>query len=522
MNLKTLIERGYFPRELPPPFTTKYFADFYDKSSSKLPKVVENSRGVLYSCPKLGLARKTLIVTNPQHQTELFKFINDNWKDILKEFKKTKVSYSVPTNGKGDRAANPKKYGEFKRECFKKSFYHRYQLIADISKYYPTIYTHSIPWAIHGKDFSKKHKGVKNLGNELDRLVRNTQSAQTIGLPMGPDSSLIISELIGVELDSRLSNVIKDLVGHRYVDDMNYFFKSFAEAEYCLKEIRNIFNHFELKINTEKTKIISLPVGIEEEWVIQLRKFEFAEKGTKQYYDIISFFSLAFNFSKKFKDEFVLTYAIRKLKDTRISKDNFPLYESMLYKTIQTESSTLSEVLPILLGYRKWVNKTKLKKALTELIRFSTPRAYDFELSWSLWYAKTFEISFNKSDAKLLSKMKDPVALLVVLDLINSGLLDKVAFNSKYWKKTIDEDFLWDENWIFAYEITVKRWGFRKFDYIDKSPKNRYYKVLKDNDVIFYDDNLQVKTLGDLTKPKKPKADKKGVTDKGDIIKYTY
>lgn len=299
-----------------------------------------------------------------------------------------------------------------------------------------------------------------------------------------------------------LQNSVSKLVGHRYVDDMNFYFKSFADAELCLKELRKIFNHYELKINAEKTKIFELPVGIEEEWVVQLRKFQISDNKRKQHFDLLSFFSLSFNYSKKFQDEFVLTYAIRKIKEERIHKENFPLYESMLLKTIQNESASLQDVLSILLSYRKWVNKSKLKKALVEIVKFAAPRGYDYELSWALWYAKTFAISFSLTEARLLSKIRDPISLLVILDLIKSKLLDKSAFNTTYWRKSLHEDFLWDENWIFAYEISVKKWAFRKFDYIDKSPKNAYFKILKQNSVIFYDDTLQVKTFGDLTKAK--------------------
>lgn len=161
MDLKTFIEKGYFPKELPPPFTAKYFASFYDTNHALLPAVKDSSRGVIYSCPKLGLNRKTLTLTNPQHQTELFKYINANWPAILSFYKSATISYSNPTSSKGDRAANPKMYGDFVKDCFKKSYYHRYQLTTDISKYYPTAYTHSIPRALHGKEFSKKNKHLR-------------------------------------------------------------------------------------------------------------------------------------------------------------------------------------------------------------------------------------------------------------------------------------------------------------------------------------------------------------------------
>jgi hypothetical protein len=140
--------------------------------------------------------------------------------------------------------------------------------------YYPSIYTHSIPWALHTKITAKaKRHDKKLLGNRLDALVRKTQHDQTIGIPIGPDSSVIIAEIIGTEIDRYLRDKIPDLVGYRYVDDMYFYFDDQAKAEICLKEIQHIFKELELQINIEKTSIKNLPCGIEDEWVIALRTF---------------------------------------------------------------------------------------------------------------------------------------------------------------------------------------------------------------------------------------------------------
>jgi hypothetical protein len=100
----------------------------------------------------------------------------------------------------------------------------RYLLYADTSRYYTTIYTHSISWALHGKSVAKERRHDKSLlGNQLDELVRATQDSQSVGIPIGPDTSLIISEIIGtaidLELRERLSAANIKMQGHRYLDD---------------------------------------------------------------------------------------------------------------------------------------------------------------------------------------------------------------------------------------------------------------------------------------------------------------
>ena len=83
MTLNDLLSKGHFPKELPPPFTTKHFASYYCKKPTALPKVKEPSRGISFSVPKLGIGRKTLVITNPAHQTELSKYIFNNWNGIV-------------------------------------------------------------------------------------------------------------------------------------------------------------------------------------------------------------------------------------------------------------------------------------------------------------------------------------------------------------------------------------------------------------------------------------------------------
>ena len=52
----------------------------------------------------------------------------------------------------------------------------QYLVEADIASCFPSIYTHSIPWALHGKSESKKSSSLNALiGNLLDKCTQNTR-----------------------------------------------------------------------------------------------------------------------------------------------------------------------------------------------------------------------------------------------------------------------------------------------------------------------------------------------------------
>jgi hypothetical protein len=101
----------------------------------------------------------------------------------------------------------------------------RYVIQTDISRFYQSIYTHSIPWALHGKAAAKANRSRRLIGNTLDKLVREGQDRQTIGVPIGPDTSLIIAEIILSSVDEALKRKrLKN--GLRYIDDYDFGFQT--------------------------------------------------------------------------------------------------------------------------------------------------------------------------------------------------------------------------------------------------------------------------------------------------------
>ena len=104
-------------------------------------------------------------------------------------------------------------------------------LHTDVSRFYNSIYTHSIPWALHTKLIAKqRRRDYTLLGNRLDRALRNMQDGQTMGIAIGPDASLIISEIVLAAIDESFQKSGR-VRGLRYVDDYELVFSSTSEAE---------------------------------------------------------------------------------------------------------------------------------------------------------------------------------------------------------------------------------------------------------------------------------------------------
>lgn len=123
-------------------------------------------------------------------------------------------------------------------------------LKTDISRFYPSIYTHIIPWVVEGKIEAKKDRSnINKLGNMLDKTFEWSQDGQTFGLPIGPDISFIIAEVILRFIVTRFSIIWEDL-SKTFVNNtfMKYSFQYYTVLK--IKDLENegvsiIYDKFE-------------------------------------------------------------------------------------------------------------------------------------------------------------------------------------------------------------------------------------------------------------------------------------
>ena len=520
MEIEHLLQKGYFPKELPPPFTTELFsnnfhsiADSWNNLKSELgrtnPNILKDKKGyekskcVLFSIPKKNYSRRNIEIPNPFHHSALCETICHHWIEINHVYEKSKISTSIPTVWQdGERAVRTSyEFNDFKQECLIESYDKKYELKIDISWFYPTIYTHTIPWAVHGKELAKKDRSDRLFGNLLDRDVRNCKHGQTSGIPIGPDTSMIIAEIISCGIDQLLQEKLGLIKGCRYYDDVYLYFSTREEAEEGLKTIQYILTDFQLSINEEKTKIDRFPSTFDDIWVIQINSYEFREddiwkterdRVREQRTDIERYFKLAFHLANKYPNEAVLSYAIKKFQSIAIINENWNLFESLILKIAILNPLVLQFIVPLLLAYDSLVDKQKISNVVEEIIKNNAKLGHSFEISWALWLAKTFDIRINDSIAKDIFNSNDVIPILIALDLKSKNLID-ASVESSHLIEDLTEDSLFEEKWLLTYESIIHEWLIP----INSNPleTNEYFNILKDFGVKFYDDQIKAKPL---------------------------
>ena len=230
-RLKRLLEAGFFPHEVPPPFVS---FDLARHRSSLLkawpPQPLKSfaSEPEFYSIPRFGRARRRLSIVNPLNHFKVSKLLADEWIEVRNYLRGSSVSEFKPIfDLEGTRTFFGLDFRTIERRVVEILSSYRSCLRTDISRYYHTIYTHSIAWALYGKAYCKANLNTpafkQTLGDRLDVCVRQCQQNQTIGVPVGPETSRVIGEIIGVGIEKLLSDTLTGFANRslRYVDDIN-------------------------------------------------------------------------------------------------------------------------------------------------------------------------------------------------------------------------------------------------------------------------------------------------------------
>lgn len=497
--LKELLEKGYFPSELPAPFTTQdYAAAICDPSlptthpytfGRKGPKY--NSKCAVFNLARRGKLRRALSIPNPINYYHSAKSIADNWSDIETHYKKSNQSLSRPVPDTNRALGWEKGFSKLSDSKLRTRSASKYLLQADISNFYPSIYTHSIPWALHTKPVAKSSFAFSaNIGNQIDAHIRNCQEMQTKGVPIGPDASFAIAEIVMTSIDEMLVPIVGNKY-HRYIDDFEFGCSSYQQAETTLGKLQEVLEQFELTLNSSKTKIIESPCRLDPIWLHELKNYRFRSEPIQQRNDFLHYFDLVMDYLGKYPDDPIVKYAILKSSSRLIYSANWSTYQSIILQWAIAEPG----ILPIALDFIKFyeskgfaIDKDEVQETMEFLITEHAPMGHTSEVSYAIFGMILFGINFSASTVGVLESIENPIVALLTLDAQQQGLIPS-SHVFGLWQSLMNPTELKTSNWLLAYEALIKGWlpSATGSDYIKTDDG---FKYLQSKNVQFYDHSL--------------------------------
>ena len=515
-RLKALLATGFFPEELPPSFTTADFAKFRRsigaawQSLKNYPQYPKTSPE-RFSIPKVTNWRRELAIVNPIAQYHVAKLIADEWRQIQKHLASCSFGVEdVVIKSDENRAVSTPDFRLVSLRHAEISAIHNHALVADISRFYGTLYTHAIPWGLHGKPWAKANLNNAavydlSLGARLDKAIRKGQDNQTIGIPVGPDTSRIIAEIVAVAIDARVQAELKFSTDSivRNVDDWYIGFDNAGQAEEAIAVLAAAARDYELEIHPEKTRVINAATEAQAIWPTALRQSAISSEYSAQAKTIDHYFAQAFHYAAKYQGQNILKFAVSSLRSVDIRKDNWRQFETYLLKTARANATTIPMVVHLFALYNAKgyaVKKERVAKLIKDTIAKCGPSAAHHEIAWTLFLAKMLRITISADWIKPVTKLESSVCALILLDLRQMGLIDG-AFDVSVWTQAMTVKGLESNLWLVAYEADLKGWLTPPVaNFVQNHP---YFAELQKHNVSFYDKERGLKNIR-RSRPKKP------------------
>jgi hypothetical protein len=503
-RLKLLLQRGYFPSELPPTFSTAGFGAnavaFAGKwSGADIRKFWTAPES--YSIPRYGEARRKLSLVNPVNQLHVAHLISENWGDIQPKLSTSNISEFKPefSSASSGRAITGVDFdGVARRRSRLLAIYGRY-VKTDITRFYPSIYTHAIAWAILGKSHVKTNHHTAafkiSFANYLDKAVGSGQEGQTIGIPIGPDTSRIISELVAVEIEqaAKLHIAGFDSRSVRFVDDILIGLADNETAAAVLSGLSLALYEYQLELNADKTGTFGLGCAHTPEWIHFVRTFALTSKASGQREDLDSFFEHSVYLADQNKRDNALLYAVKRAASFSVDKSNVDHLVRWLLYCARRSATCLSFVAEHLSAINGAVAlpSDEIQAYILQQIPIKAAAGHTDELAWLLFWAREIKLTIPASVMSNVMLLRSSVVGLITLDLWHSSLVSG-ALDFSYWQGFATEHGLKSEMWLIAYEATKMGW-WPKAQNSDFITNHAFFADLWAANVEFYDPNKKAR-----------------------------
>jgi hypothetical protein len=363
-------------------------------------------------------------------------------------------------------------------------------LSLDISRFYGSIYTHALPWAALGKSNAKALFRARRLGtewsDEIDILARNCNSQQTVGLPIGPDTSRILSELVLSRIDSELcapkSGFSSKQIFHN-IDDYQFGIFSHYEAERAKALFSNTIREFELQINDFKTQtnegLAFHPLVLERQFddLVSVRGKPLIERLFERIYEL----------TKKSPNSNIIGFALRRFRTSLLDANNDVILLQHLQRLMYAVPHLFRWIAPIYLHLlAKLEVAAGSKQAIDWGIEGAVRRGDLGSISWFL-YAKLFlRQTLSRQLSEALFGLNSPIVDVQLFHLRSKGLAKLLtpALRERYDRASLSE-----AGWLVLYEVERNGWDltatFRRLS--EQSDHARCLNSLRIANCAFYD-----------------------------------
>lgn len=469
-RFRRLISHGFFAPELPPCFVSEDLAKYRYSilfAIEALPPVKKKpayqaflSQPSWFYFPRYGRDDRKHGVINPISYLLIAKVAADNFVRLRAIAKKSGLSASPPVfDWSGPRALMRPSVDL--RDDFRVDLSSRREqfVSADIRAFFHSIYTHAIPWAIYGKPWAKLNRALTHYGNLIDLLCRNAQDGQTIGLPVGPDTSRLIAEVVASAMDVELRERLK-VTGQdasRYIDDYTIGTDGRQSGESLIAAVRQAAAGYELELNNDKSAIHPTSIRQNSGW----KQAVLAHVPRPPYnYDAFQRFLYEVGRVCDAHPEInVEKFAFQNARSALVWVGAWKKVQSNLINAYRRNTSLVSFLVEILIlrdNERHDVDRDNIKGFLEQRLPALARENRTGEIIWLLFLALRLRIVLPATCLAMLFEMENAMVALLVAEANSKGLISGGGVDFRFWNQSLNDEGLRSPMWLFAYESVLK------------------------------------------------------------------
>ncbi|MFU2206106.1 RNA-directed DNA polymerase [Streptococcus pluranimalium] len=313
-------------------------------------------------------AWRQLQIIHPVLYVDLVNLVTDegNWNHIINKFKTNHSNHghiikciSMPRTprqeGKELRDTVLNWWVNSEQSLIKNALEYDYCIQTDVTDCYPSFYTPTIAWALHGKEEALLNKDL--FGYKINSKIQTMQGNNVCGIPQGSVLMDFIAEIILGYADSCLyeqlkkANLLSDNLIFRYRDDYKIMSNSSEKANKIMRIVSEVLYEINLKINSAKSYMYDDIIldGIKPDKLYW----------TTQYETFVGYFPKLEEYKQLIKE-------IQDDEDDQI--DDF--YDQKFAKRPYYKISIQKHLLQIKILGKKFPNCGQLKKALADLYKY--------------------------------------------------------------------------------------------------------------------------------------------------------
>lgn len=456
-----LLKHGYFPESnvLPPSFSVCDFSLNKDKKLYKKDvKKLAKKKLCDISYPKTLLNSRVFSLQYPDYYHDILINLNQNWDDVIdhlfhEDIKIYSYSFPIPVDKSDEGNLGKLRTGRMiyewiemaEKDLIIDSRSYKFLVRTDITNFYSSIYTHSIGWALHGREKSQADREYKCYGNRIDRLFQYSNDARTNGIPVGSALSDLIAEIILAAVDKSVSQQMQktEYLAVRFKDDYRVLCQTEEDGRLFLRILTRELANYNLHLNENKTVFLTLPDGLYRQHDREYFPHSLRKKSEITFKEFEHTLLIALDIHRRYPGTSILEKFLSELtnKDytfkVKLNSEKQVRKAISLLILLQKESTKLlaHSLSLIEVIYRDKHKKLKhlkkfLRHTLLDMIQDAAKNASTFELVWLIFFAKYLELGISEKIKRALKALPTESLPSEVKnnDLYKSVLISKEVF----------------------------------------------------------------------------------------------